>query len=310
MKKLLLVLVLSLSGCATFQFSTLNHDPIYDTVLVVPEGTQIDTLNSRQLQWKLRTDFNFRYDFAQYALSQPQSFDWKFNRMNRFMGFNRYGWNSGYYNNGWGYSNMWNRSQMWNDWVWGYPYGNGMGWSSWNNYGMYGYGNYHNWNNGYGYNNGFYNRYRGTNVAYHTGRRMSPSDRRGIGAMGNSRIATNIQNNRVVINSKPRINVEETKLQKIVTNNRVLNNNTRIIPKPVNTAINNVVKIKRPIRNKIPVYTNPNRVIRNNNNSNNNNPPRIYTRPSSNNSTSTTRSSGNVSRSTSSSRGGNSNKKN
>jgi len=301
MKKLLLVLVLSLSGCATFQFSTLNHDPIYDTVLVVPEGTQIDTLNSRQLQWKLRTDFNFRYDFAQYALSQPQSFDWKFNRMNRFMGFNRYGWNSGYYNNGWGYSNMWNRSQMWNDWVWGYPYGNGMGWSSWNNYGMYGYGNYHNWNNGYGYNNGFYNRYRGTNVAYHTGRRMSPSDRRGIGAMGNSRIATNIQNNRVVINSKPRINVEETKLQKIVTNLR---------RKIINPNIKNVNNRIIPIKNNNNNNSKPRIYVRPNNNSNNNNPPRIYNRPPVNNSNTSTNASSNVSRGSNNSRGGKSNIKN
>ena len=298
MKKLLLVLVLSLSGCATFQFSTLNHDPIYDTVLVVPEGTQIDTLNSRQLQWKLRTDFNFRYDFAQYALSQPQSFDWKFNRMNRFMGFNRYGWNSGYYNNGWGYSNMWNRSQMWNDWVWGYPYGNGMGWSyswgnnswssnSWNN--PYGWNNWNGWGNGYGYNawhqlGGIYGRQQ--NVAYNSGRRMSSSDRRGIAAMGNSRIATT------------------------VTNNRVLNNNTRIIPKPVNTAINNVVKIKRPIRNSIPVYNNPNRVIKTNNNSNNNNTPRIYNRPPVNNNNNSSRSTVNVVKRSSNSRGGNSNRKN
>ena len=301
MKKLLLVLVLSLSGCATFQFSTLNHDPIYDTVLVVPEGTQIDTLNSRQLQWKLRTDFNFRYDFAQYALSQPQSFDWKFNRMNRFMGFNRYGWNSGYYNNGWGYSNMWNRSQMWNDWVWGYPYGNGMGWSSWNNYGMYGYGNYHNWNNGYGYNNGFYNRYRGTNVAYHNGRRMSQSDREGFAAMGNSRIATNIQNNRVVINSKPRINVEETKLQKIVTNLR---------RKIINPNIKNVNNRIIPIKNNNNNNSKPRIYVRPNNNSNNNNPPRIYNRPPVNNSNTSTNASSNVSRGSNNSRGGKSNIKN
>jgi len=110
---------------------------------------------------------------------------------------------------------------------------------------------------------------------------MSASDRRGIGAMGNSRIATT------------------------VTNNRVLNNNTRIIPKPVNTAIKNVVKIKRPIRNNIPVYNNPNRVIKNNNipvirNNNNNN---IRTATPRNTRTV-------VTRSTSNTRGGNSRRKN
>jgi len=291
MRKLILFIgLLLLTGCASFQLSTLNHDPIYS---IEGSDTEVKVIkNEFELARLLRTDFNFRYDFAQYALSQPQSFDWRFNRMNRFMGFNRYGYNqySIFGTNTWGHSYAWNRSQMWNDWVWGYPYGNGIGWSySWNNNSWnspYGWNNWNGWGNGYGHNAWHQIYGRQQNVANVSGRRMSASDRIGIGAMGNSRIATTIKNN------------------------KVLNNNTRIIPKPVNTAINNVVKIKRPIRNKIPVYTNPNRVIRNNNNSNNNNPPRIYTRPSSNNSTSTTRSSGNVSRSTSSSRGGNSNKKN
>jgi len=90
-----------------------------------------------------------------------------------------------------------------------------------------------------------------------------------------------------------------------VKNNRVLNNNTRIIPKPVNTAIKNVVKIKRPIRNNIPVYNNPNRVIKNNNipiiRNNNNNNTRIVTPRN----TRTV-----VTRSTSNTRGGNSKRKN
>ena len=71
MKKLIILLGLLFTGCASFHLSTLNHDPIYDTVLVVPADVQIDTLSSSQLRWKLRTDFKFRYDFAQYALSQP-----------------------------------------------------------------------------------------------------------------------------------------------------------------------------------------------------------------------------------------------
>ena len=302
MRKLLLVVsVLLLTGCASFQLSTLNHDPVYS---IEGSDTEVKVIkNEFELARLLRNDFNFRYDFAQYALSQPQSFDWRFNRMNRFMGFGRYGYNqySIFGTNTWGHSYAWNRSQMWNDWVWGYPYGNGMGWSSWNNYGMYGYGNYHNWNNGYGYNNGFYNRYRGTNVAYHTGRRMSPSDRRGIGAMGNSRIATNIQNNRVVINSKPRINVEETKLQKIVTNLR---------RKIINPNIKNVNNRIIPIKNNNNNNSKPRIYVRPNNNSNNNNPPRIYNRPPVNNSNTSTNASSNVSRGSNNSRGGKSNIKN
>jgi len=284
MKKgtIIFLILVIFSGCASFQLSTINHDPVYS---IEGSDTEVKVIkNEFELARLLRNDFNFRYDFAQYALSQPQSFDWRFNRMNRFMGFNRYGYNRSYYSNGWGYSSMWNRSQMWNDWVWGYPYSNGIGWSySWNN-NSWSSNSWNGWGNGYGYNawhqlGGIYGRQQ--NVAYNSGRRMSSSDRRGIAAMGNSRIATTVKNN------------------------RVLNNNIRIIPKPVNTAIKNVVKIKRPIRNNIPVYNNPNRVIKNNNipvirNNNNNNTRTVIPR-----NTRTV-----VTRSTSNTRGGNSRRKN
>ena len=165
-KSLFLLLALLLTGCASFQVSTLNHDPIYS---IEGSDAEITIINNEfELQHLLRTDFNFRYDFAQYALRQPISFDWRFNRFNRYNYWNPY----------MGYNYYWNRDQMWNDWVWGYPYGNGIGWSySWNNRrwssnhwgNTYGWNNYYGWGNGYGWNN--YNRYRGTNVAYHRGRR-------------------------------------------------------------------------------------------------------------------------------------------
>ena len=296
----LLFLGLLFTGCASFHLSTLNHDPIYDTVLIVPADVQVDTLTVSQLRWKLRTDFKFRYDFAQYALSQPRSFDWN----NRVLG-NRYNVYNPYY--GFGYSNYWSRDMMWNDWVWGYNsysphmwspfgydrwgynnYGYGMGWSySWNNRRW----SSNQWGNPYGWNNGFYNRYRGTNVAYHRGRRSSNNV-----VVGNR---TNIIRDRVIVNrNKPRVNVKEDKIDLIVNKirKRVNNNNIRVYNNPNNPNLNNNSKPR--------VYVRPN------NNSNNNNPPRIYTRPSSNNSTSTTRPSSNVSRSNSVSRGGNSNKKN
>ena len=58
-----------ISGCASFQVSTLNYDPIYDT-----EGNEIEVNvinNEFELDRLLRTDFKFRYDFAQYAMRQP-----------------------------------------------------------------------------------------------------------------------------------------------------------------------------------------------------------------------------------------------
>ena len=288
----LLFLGLLFTGCASFHLSTLNHDPIYDTVLIVPADVQVDTLTVSQLRWKLRTDFRFRYDFAQYALSQPRSFDWN----NRVLG-NRYNVYNPYY--GFGYSNYWSRDMMWNDWVWGYPYGNGIGWSySWGNNSWssnhwnspYGWNNYYGWGNGYGWNNNGWNRgYRnGSNVSYNIGRRgstMSIRDRIGQGAM----IESSKRENRVIEEEK--IVLLANKLRK-----RVNNKNIRVYNNPNNPNINNNSKPR--------VYVRPS------NNSNNNTPPRIYTRPPVNNSSSNTKPSVNVSRGTSTSRGGNSNRKN
>ena len=298
MKKLILFIGLLLTGCSTtWHVSTTGHDPIYDTVLEVPAGVQIDTLSSSQLRWKLRTDFRFRYDFAQYALSQPRSFDWN----NRVLG-NRYSFYSPY---SFGYNSYWNRDQMWNDWVWGYPFFQSHMWSPFR-YDRWGY-NHYGWNN-YGWNSWGWNGYYGnswgwrqqmndyawhhrnrTNTAYINGRRssMSQSDRQGIAAM----IETSNRNN-------SRVNVKEEKIDLIVNKirKRVNNNNIRVYNNPNNPNLNNNSKPR--------VYVRPN------NNSNNNSTPRIYNRPPVNTNNSTTRPSSSVSRGSSTSRGGNSNIKN
>ena len=255
------VLVLLLSGCGVnYQISTLNHDPIYDTNGI---SIEVDIINNEwELRNKLRTDFNFRYDFAQYALRQPPSFDWRFNR-----GYNQY---SIFGTNTWGYNNyFWNRDQMWMDWVWGYPYGNGMGWSySWGNNSWssnhwnspYGWNNYYGWGNGYGWNNnGWNNGYRrGSNVAYNIGRRgstMYVRDRIGEGAM-----------------------IESTK----VKNRRTIN--TNVTPIPNNTRVREVrsseVRVIQPRRAStvITPIRNYNR-IENNSNNNNSRPIRTYSPP-------------------------------
>ena len=80
LKRLLTILSLVLlTSCGVnWHVSTLNYDPIYDdeNYIVVSDDVKIDTLNEFQFRNRLRTDFQFRYDFAQYALSQPRSFDW------------------------------------------------------------------------------------------------------------------------------------------------------------------------------------------------------------------------------------------
>ena len=232
-KSLFLLLVLLLTGCATFQVSTLNHDPIYT---IEGSDVEINVINNEfELQRLLRTDFNFRFDFAQYAISQPRSFDWN----NRILG-NRYSFYNPYYS----------RTQMWNDWVWGYnwhsphrwsPFGYdrwGYNWYSpyqWspfgNNWGSY---QYYGWNN-YGWNNGFYNRYRGTNTAYHTGRRGTTTTRNGRAhaAMIESSKRRVVNNNRVVTTPRTRTVIKN---KPRVINNKPRINNPRPIPRQrVNT---------------------------------------------------------------------------
>ena len=293
--KLLFLGLLLLTGCSTtYHLSTLNHDPIYDTVLEVPADVQIDTLSVSQLKWKLRTDFRFRYDFAQYALSQPRSFDWN----NRLLGnrFNRY---SPY----WSYSYSWNRDMMWNDWVWGYnsysmwsPFRYdrwGYNYYGWNNYGWNG---YNNWYNGPfhnpGYNIAWNSSRNNNNVAYVNGRRGSNN------VVNRINTNSNIENRVVINRNTPRVNVKEENIDLIVNKirKRVNNNNIRVYNNPNNVPNNNNSKPR--------VYVRPN------NNSNNNNPTRIYTRPPVNNSSTTIRSSSSVTRSNNVSQGGNSNKRN
>lgn len=239
MKKLLLVLLLLLlTGCASFHISTMNHDPIHNV-----EGSDVKVINNNwELEQHLRNNFNFRYNFAQYALSQPTSFDWRFNRYHRFNIYN--GFNSFY---GYNYT-PWDRHQIWNNWVWNYPFSNGIGWSySWNNRrwssnqwgNPYGWNDYYGWNNRYRWNRGYRN---SNNVAYHSGRRSSVNQR-------NGRVQSTIQN-RIVkrINPRTRTNIKLkrnirtkiTPIQPIIRNNNSRrNNNNRPIIRNNNTRPNN-----------------------------------------------------------------------
>jgi len=204
MKKILLLLLLTLTGCATFQVSTLNHD----SVRVVN--------NEFELQRLLRTDFNFRYDFAQYALRQPRSFDWN----NRVLG-NRYNYYSPY---GFGYNYYWNRTQMWNDWVWGFPYYQLHSWSYWRY-------NYYNWNNHLNPNWG---------RSYVNSNRKNTTiirDRRAHASMIQSTKRTRVVTNKPRIRTKPRINYNTKPV--IVNRRPSSNNNSRPIFNNSRPVINN-----------------------------------------------------------------------
>tara|TARA_R110000764_G_scaffold22361_3_gene55832 strand:+ start:317 stop:1201 length:885 start_codon:yes stop_codon:yes gene_type:complete len=241
MKNLIqLVLALLLTGCASLQLSTLNHDPIYDTVLIVPADVQVDTLTVSQLRWKLRTDFRFRFDFAQYALSQPRSFDWN----NRVLG-NRYNYYNPYT---YGYNSYMSRDMMWNDWVWGYPYGNGMGWSySWGNNSWssnhwnspYGWNNYYGWGNGYGWNNSsaFYgnhwNNYnRRGNVAHINGRRGSMHAAHIQAALESRRVVNRVERKLPILTVEQEVKILKDRIINSRSNDKIINNNPRIYVRP------------------------------------------------------------------------------
>ena len=253
MKKVLLLLGLLLTGCSTaWHVSTVGYDPIYDTVLEVPADVQINTLNYRQLQWKLRTDFQFRYNFAQYVLSQPRSFDWN----NRILG-NRYN----LYNPYWGYSYSWNRDMMWYDWVWGYPYSNWR-WNNWNHWNRpyWGWNNhYYGWNN-WGWRNQMNNyawqhRNRPNTVRINSRRDNIQFSRRVATTNTRSRRTsptlkpTIIQNTKPRIRTKPRINYNT---KPVIINRRPPNTN-----------------------NSRPTFNNSRPVINNNSRPNNNNRTRV-----------------------------------
>ena len=190
--------------------------------------------NEQQLQNKLRTDFNFRYDFAQYALRQPSSFDWNNPLLN-----NRYN----FYNPYLGYNYFWDRNQMWNDWLWGFtPHR----WSIFG-YDRWGYNNYYSWNTygrnnyyGWDYRYNFYNGYRGTNVNYRTNRRNTQPVRR-------------INSTRII-----RRNTNITRIPPTTRPRTIRSSEERIVkPRRTQTTI-------LPVRNNQPIIRNnpPNRNIR------------------------------------------------
>ena len=287
---ILMLAVLLLASCST-QFRLMGYDQTNDvsahnvsTSMQHFGDVEIDTLNEFQFRNKLRTDLGFRLDFAQYALSQPRSFDWN----NRLLGRGYDSrWNSYY----------WNRDQMWNDWAWGYTGWNSWGsphrWSpfgydrwgynihyGWNNHG-WGYGNHYGWygshfNNYYGgwpyYGNNVYGipgwRSGRTNTSYINGRRSS--------------IRTEVNNGRRTRNTTTRRSTNRSRNNEVIINNTPnRNNNTkpRVYQRPENNPTNTTTK-PRIIRQRPPV--NNNRPSFNNNSrpSNNSRPVINNSRPS------------------------------
>ena len=285
-------LLLLLCGCSV-QLQTGYVDPIYgnccdkDIILEVPDTVEIDTLSFSQFRWKLRTDFNFRWDYAQYAMNQP------------------YNWYSSFSYNVWrpynSFDVYFNRHNFWYDWTFNYPYY--WGYSSWHNpwrnywYRPYNWG--YNWYNGPWHNPGYnviWNSSRqNNNIAYINGRRGS----RNFIVNNNSNIENTINNNRRV-----RTYPNNNNINTIVNNIR---ENTNIKPRVYSNPNNNNRVI---INNNNNIRVNNNNNLPRNNFNNSNSSSRIYTRPPSTNSTNNVRSSTNINKGGGSSRGGNSNRGN
>ena len=271
MKNILgLLLGLLLTSCGVgFQYTTLNHaghiDGIYssnDVVLEVPSNVQIDTLNEFQLRRKLRTDFQFRWDFAQYAMNQPYGWymsNYSFNRWRPYNPFNVY----------------WNSTQYWTDWAFNYPFQtNYYGWNrpywGWNNSWWNG---YNNWYNGPWHNPGYnviWNRSQRNNVAYINGRRGSNNIQNRIIANNTNRtIRTYPNNNKIdkIVNTI-RTNINNNNIN---NNNNNNNNNIRIYNKPNNINNNSRPRINNnPINNFKPINNTPRPTYNSNTRVNNN----------------------------------------
>ncbi len=268
-----LLIYLMVTGCSTYRLATVSDDmyPV-DFTIPVSNETKIDTINSYfQLRYKLRTDFNFRWDFAQYAMNQPYSWYWNNPRLDGiWRPYNRF---DVYFHSHW----------FWTDWAWNYPFNyHSWGWYDWNRpYYFYG------WNRPYRpWNNINWNTNYNNNIVYVSGRRGS----RNIISNNNS----NIENNIVRRYNNPRKNIDNSNLNNIVNELRDnYNIKPRVYSNPNNIPNNNIIRNNnnRPI---VPNYNN--NIINNNIKPRSNSINRSYSPPPSSN----------ISRGSSSSNGGSS----
>tara|TARA_R100000544_G_scaffold29863_1_gene16173 strand:+ start:169 stop:936 length:768 start_codon:yes stop_codon:yes gene_type:complete len=246
MRAFIIFLALLLSGCTTYQVSTTGHDPIY--AVNVPSNINIDTLNYRQFQWKLRTDFQFRFDFARYAMNQPYSWymsNFNFNRWRPYNSFDIY----------------FNSTQYWTNWAFNYPFhSNPYGWDNWNRPYSWGY-SYSNWYNGPWSNQGYnaiWN--RSGSVSYINGRRgltttsnrMPIKDKIALGKISQSRLVTNkpVIVNKSVVNINKPIVIWKQPIKNDATQIMPIKPRTNYIRPSYNTpirnnSVNNTVKINR-----------------------------------------------------------------
>ena len=184
-----ILLIVLLTSCNTYRLASYYDDPVYFN------GEEVEVIDSySKLNWKMRTDFSFRWDFAQYAMNQPLSWYYQNPRLDGiWRPYNRF--------------DVWfNSTEFWYDWAFNYNFGwNSWHWNSWR-WNSWNYPYHYHWN--YGWNNWRWN-YRidnywgtsNTNIAFVNGRRGSRISNRV------NNVVTNYNVPRVINNiSVPRLN--------------------------------------------------------------------------------------------------------
>ena len=281
---------LLLTGCGVnWHISTTNYDPIYgDENYLTADDLKVDTLSYREFRWKLRTDFNFRWDYANYMMNQPLSFYYRNNPRMSIGNAHYLWWNSNQYWTDWAFnypftsfnSWYWDRWDPWPRWRWNSWWGYSGGWyaNTWNNH-WYQYG-YSGW---YGHNSLMWgNVWRNDNTYVHiNGRRGSSNISVNGSSRGNSIIRNNDNDNRVI---RRYDNPTRSRNNNVIirpNNNNNNNNNIRVRPNNNNIRVNPPVNNNnnRGINNNRNYYTPPNRS--NNNNIRSSSPP-VINRGSSN----------------------------
>lgn len=243
----IIVLTLSVNSCGVgWQINSYNPD-------YTDENYEVDVIQTQsQLDWKLRTDWDFANNYYSFLQRQNYSFFQNQYYRNRLY---RFGWNSPH--------------DYWMNWQWNWHSGyNGYGgyWNSWNQYPYYG-----NWNGNYWWN------YQ-NNHPYYSHIYGPRTQWLGNVYGRNSVYGRRLQTYRNLSNTNRRIVQQRT----VKPNRNTIvrpNNNTRpVINNRPNNNTKPVIIRNKPVNNTRPVINNRPPVIRNTSPRNNTRPTPTRTR--------------------------------
>ena len=242
----IIVLTLSVNSCGVgWQIN--SHNPGY-----TDENYEVDVIQTQsQLDWKLRTDWDFANNY--YWFLQRQNYSFFHNQFynNRLY---RYGWQSPH--------------NYWMNWQWSYPHRwsifgydrwgyNVYSWNAWNQYPFYG-----NWNTNYWWNyqnnHPYYSHIYGPRTSYlgnvYGRRGFSNTNRISTSRIGRSSTTKPHRNTNPVVNNKPVINTKPPIRTRPKDDIRTLYPSGFINSNPT-TRPNNPRPTTRPVNTKPPVRT-------------------------------------------------------